>query len=170
MTSPRLCWISLLTLTAAALLGGCSLYSDPAISVTGVSLTERTEEAIALDVSLEMSNGNNVPLELLDFDYAFSVDGNRVFHGRRSAEATLGASGHHTVVIPVVVRYDQVDWKQFPPDRFDYSLSGHVQYVTPGELAELLLDLGVRRPRAGFRNSGRVMLPDVSARPDLTDG
>ncbi len=165
MICPCICRILILTLAATALLGGCSLYSDPSINVTGIALTQRTDEAIALDVSLEMSNSNNVPLELLDFHYAFSVDGRRVFQGRRSAEATLGASGDHTVIIPVVVRYDQVDWQQFPPDQFDYSLSGHVQYITPGELAELLLDLGVRRPRAGFRNSGKVMLPNANAQP-----
>ena len=149
-----------MVLIAASLLGGCSLHSDPTIEVTGVALNERSDEALAFDVTLQMSNRNNVALELLDFDYVFAVDGKRVFHGRRSAEATLGATSDHMVTIPVVVRYDQVDWQQMPPESFEYSLRGHVRYITPGQLAELLDDLGVRRPRAGFANRGRVIVND----------
>jgi hypothetical protein len=43
-----------------------------------------------------------------------------------------------------------------------YRLSGTLQYITPGALAELLFDTGVSQPDVSFVQSGTI---DLTAQP-----
>ena len=77
------------------------------------------------------------------------------FGERRASRVTKPAAGHFAKA--------GVD-----PAEYAYDLSGTLLYVTPGELAEILLDTGLRKPKVRFRRQGVVAVPPPSPAP--TDG
>jgi len=156
--SPRLpLGLVLLAITLAS--AGCSSYRKPTIVVGDALITETSAEAIRLDVGLDLANSNAVPLELIEFKYTAIVDGRRAFTGRRSAQATLAPESSTQVTIPIIIRLDRMEWTRLPPTA-RWSVSGRLLYVQPGEIAEILLDTGVRRPKVSFSGRGEVRLAD----------
>jgi LEA14-like dessication related protein len=141
-----------------ATVSGCAGYEHPSIDITGVRLTETTDEAAALNFALALHNPNNEPLTLLDFEYDLDVDGRRVFEGKRAAETTLAARGSKNVAIPVVIPYETAKWFNGLPPETQYQLKGQLRYLTPGKIFQVLFDLGVRRPTVGFSDAGTVAL------------
>lgn len=150
---------SVLGLLVCAGLTGCSGYRSPTITVTGAEVVQRTDEGVAIRFALDLANPNDEELELRQFNYSLTVNGKKVYSGRRAAEATLRAAGEKRLFLPAVLRYDLLGWDdRSRPSEVGYSLSGSLLYVTPGEIAEILLDTGVRKPRVRFSEAGRVML------------
>lgn len=145
------------------LLGGCSGYQDPAVTSAGVTLTERSSEALTLRLAIDLHNPNNEPLKLLEFDYSVLIDGVDVYEGVRAAETTLAASGHKEVSIPAVVRYDTMKWmnETVIPKSATYQVRGSLRYLTPGGFAQALFDTGLRKPSASFGWSGTAELTVV---------
>lgn len=139
------------------MLTGCSSYTAPTLHVADARLTDRTEHGVALAFVMEATNDNPEPLPLRRAAYSLELDGKRVFHGVRSAEATLRQNGTHRIVLPAGVAASEA-----PAGVVRYRLSGDVQYVTPGAFAEVLFDTGVRRPRTAFVQEGTI---DLSAAP-----
>lgn len=142
---------AILPLVMLTLLAGCSAYDAPRLAVSSVAVADRSDEAVVLDFTLDAANANDVELPLETVEYTVRVDGRVVFEGTRSAEATLRRSGTQQIVLPAAIRLS--------PDvplagEYPYSIQGRVTYVTPGEIAQLLFDAGVRRPKVGFRDSG----------------
>jgi hypothetical protein len=135
------------------LLGGCTSYAPPALSVEGASVTERTPDGTAVAFALSAENSNDVALPLRTVEYTVTLDGREAFTGTRSAEATLRRKGVQRIVLPAVVTGAM---ELGGPTR--YRLSGRVFYVTPGQLAEVLFDAGVRTPSAEFAFEGEVDL------------
>lgn len=151
--------VLLLVLMTACGGGGCAGHRDPALVVSDAALAETSDEALGLRFWLDLQNPNDEPLKLLRFEYDVKVNGRTVYSGARDAQATLAANGTRRLAVPAVVRFDQMDWNAAArPHRADYSISGSVQYVAPGEIAEILFDLGVRKPRAGFKGAGELDL------------
>lgn len=161
-------------------LGGCETLRPPQLTLGEAVVTEKTDEAIAFDVAVDMINPNPQELELQEFRYTVAVDGRQVFQGRRSAEASLPAEGGKRVRIPGVVRYDQMNWSAPPgagaedgvssggsgaslPEQANYRVHGTLTYIVPGALAEILFDTGVRRPRVGFSGEGVVALKEPAS-------
>jgi hypothetical protein len=156
----------LFTLPAWIGLAGCMGYRPPSIAVGEAVLVEETAEALRLDVALDLANPNEEPLELLQFEYVFSIGGSSVFRAKQSAEATLSASGSKRLLLPAVVPLDRAPWPAGArPAEADWSIRGSLLYVTPGALAEALLDTGVRKPRARFGGTGRVPLAGAAPAP-----
>lgn len=140
-------------LAVGATLTGCSSYDAPTLSVSSVVLADRSDEAVVLDVTLDAQNTNEVELPLETVEYTVLVDGRVVFEGTRSAEATLRREGAQQIVLPVAIRLDpDVELRGSYP----YRIRGELTYVTPGEIAQLLFDAGVRRPTVGFSDRGTV--------------
>lgn len=132
---------------------GCSSYDAPTLTVSSVVLADRSDEAVVLDVTLDAGNSNAVELPLETVEYTVLVDGRVVFEGTRSAEATLRREGTQQIVLPVAIRLS--------PDvplsgEYPYRIRGKLTYVTPGEIAQLLFDAGVRRPKVAFSQRGTV--------------
>jgi hypothetical protein len=145
---------------------GCATYRDPVITVREVSLVDASQEACALRFAIDLENPNDEPLELRRFDYALVLDGKPVFTGRRSAETTLAARGRGTLALPAVVPFERAGWVDgHPPRAAAYTISGRLQYLTPGKIAEALLDLGVRRPSAAFSGKGELLAPPEPPEP-----
>ena len=144
---------------SALLLCGCSGYRAPTIQLTSVTMTEESEEATALTFKLELQNPNPEPIELREFHYRLSMNGREVYVGRRAASTTLHSHALQTIELPAVVRYEKLGWTQRDrPQSLSYALKGTLLYETPGELAEILLDIGVRRPKVTFAKVGRLDL------------
>ncbi len=144
-----------LALLVTVLLAGCSAYRTPQIEVLGAALAERSDEAEVWRIELSLTNPNSEPFELREFDYRFSVDGQSVYLGRRAAEATLSARSEKRLQIPAVVRFDRCAAAgEGSLTGRSWQIDGSLLYVTPGEIAEMLLDTGARKPRVGFSGSG----------------
>ena len=133
---------------------GCSIRRPPLIAVVGVTVAESTAEATALRFHLELVNPNPDPVRLREFRYALLVDGTPVYRGRRAAEATLSAGGTRQLAIPAVLASTAIG----KPVELRYTLTGSLEYLSPGELAEILFDTGVQRTRVSFQESGLVIL------------
>jgi LEA14-like dessication related protein len=152
-------------LLSAVIGGGCSIYRDPALNVGQPAVHETTEQALTLRFPIDLQNPNEEPLKLLQLEYDVRVDGRTVYSGIRDAQATVASHGTRQVEIPAVVRYDDLNWTAANvPAQARYSISGKLQYVTPGEIAQILFDTGVRKPRAGFRAQGDVDLTSAERR------
>ncbi len=138
------------------LLLGCSRFAAPRIEVVDASVEAQTDIAVQIGLVVEITNPNDEPIKLLACDYDLFVEGQRVYGGRRASEETLNQRSRRRLVFPAVVRYEQLHWPQTAPPSFAYRVSGTLHYSTPGELAETLLDTGLRRPKQGFSGKGTV--------------
>lgn len=142
----------------AALLGGCTFYSEPTFELVAAQEIERTPEATVLRFTLLATNGNEEALPLRRTKYTLRLDGREVFRGQRSAFATIPAYGTQPVVLPAVIRAEDFDLSRLDSGELRFGLSGSVEYQTPGQFAEVLFDTGVRRPKASIGIRGMLDL------------
>ncbi len=149
----------IILLLALSAIPACTVYRDPVVSVVDVAVTETGEGLVGLGFTLVLENPNPQPLALHEFSYTLAIDGAPAYRGRWAASATLGANGTRRLTIPAIVRYDQLGWTaSSAPSQATYDLVGHVLYLAPGDIAEILFDTGVRRPKAAFAAHGVVNL------------
>ena len=142
---------------ALLLATGCAGYRPPSIQLVGVRLVEQSDEAATFQFDLELKNPNDEPIELREFRYTLRLNDRDVFVGRRAATTTLQPGTVNQDSLPTVIRYETMGWtSRALPETVEYQLSGTLLYVTPGELAEILLDTGVRKPTVRFSRSGRL--------------
>ncbi len=132
----------------------------PAISVAEITVTESTDEALALGCTLELTNPNSVPLNLYELTYVLAVDSKPVYEGRRAAVATLSAAGTRLLTIPAIIPNHRMGWDASSrPQQVRFTLTGTLVYNKPGDIARLLFGAGVRRPKAHFAHRGQLQLP-----------
>jgi hypothetical protein len=148
----RLAVISLLSLAALGL-PACSRYAAPSLDIVGTRLADERPGAIVLVIDFDAQNTNEIELPLREIDYTVSLDGREVFRGVRSPEATLRRLGSQSFSIPAVLVFDPAD-RPVGPRR--YIVEGELKYTTPGEIAQILFDTGVRRPTIAFRDDGVI--------------
>jgi hypothetical protein len=147
----------------ASAMVGCSKFAAPTLKVVDARIAEQTPEGISVDFILEGSNSNNeeIPLQLVR--YSLTIDGERVFKGERMAEATLRRFGSQQFVLPVASTWENLPGagtaptSDGPPRERRYRLSGTLQYIAPGALAEVFFDTGVRRPTVRFAAEGELI-------------
>jgi hypothetical protein len=150
----------LLLVSAVAYLG-CATYRKPSVVVVDASPGTATDEAMTFDIHLDVANPNMASLRLMDFRYEIAIDGQPVFRGRRAAEATLASLDQRQLTIPAAVPFEAVGWnRNAPPHSARYSVTGSLQYIKPGQLAQILRDMGWPSPRASFTGSGEVRTRD----------
>ncbi len=138
------------------MMGGCSSTIAPKLRVTGAQVTERSDEAVVVSFTMELTNPNTQPLPLRDFNYSLSVDGKSVFHAIRSAELTLPQGTRSTLILPAVVSLAQ--WNGGSGALHTLRVSGQLSYSAPGALAEVLLDMHFPPPSTSFSGSAEVDL------------
>lgn len=153
----------LLVLTASAGLAGCTSYAPPSLTVAEAAIVEESPSGLVIDFAIDATNANAVELPLREVRYSLRLDGEEVFRGVRSPEATLRRLGTQRFTIPVAVRLDEANR---PPGVVRYTLEGQLLYLTPGQLAEVLFDIRVRRPTVSFRQEGTVDLGERRAEVD----
>lgn len=149
------CLLMLLIAFLPLLMGGCSSVAKPTVAVESAALGATSDEAQVLDFALRLDNENREPLELDEFYYTLVINGETVYRGRRSAQATLSARGGKSISIPAVVPAEAL---AAGGGSVSYALSGRVWYRSPGELADILFDAGLYRPNVSFGTEGRLDL------------
>ena len=147
-----------------ALLTGCYSYSAPVLSVIKAEATEQTSDGCALLFTLDAWNKNEDPLPLRTVEYRVDLNGQEVFTGTRSAEATLRRLGSQQLHLPAVMPLNDRT-RGLAQGVAKYRLSGSIYYVTPGRLAEFLFDAGLRTPSASFTFDGEVDLAAAQVTP-----
>jgi hypothetical protein len=146
-------------LVVLALLSGCSGFRAPSVGVNDVSLTEATEEALALSFVMDLANPNTASVPLHEFRYTLAIDGREVYAGRRAGGVTLSAVESRQVSLPAIVPFEKVGWTPGTlPASVEYTFTGKLQYNAPNRLAEVLFDTGTRRPKVPFTGSGTLAL------------
>ncbi len=132
---------------------GCSVRRPPLIFLAEVTVAESTAKATAFQFHLDLVNPNPDPLRLREFRYVLLIEGAPIYRGRRAAEATLSGGGTRRLAIPVVVTGNRIG---DDPVGLGYTLTGSLEYLSPGEFAEILFDTGVQRTLVHFQESGRL--------------
>ncbi len=165
-TPPR--WFALAALALFCTLGGCSLqYRAPTLRVVDAEVTERTDAGVVIAFTVEGENPNSFELPLVHVNYALSLDGKRVFVGERLAEATLPSNGVQRVHLPAAIPTDRWSPAKATAET-PYRLTATMVYLTPGTLAEILFDVGVRKPSVSLAASGALHVGDVFSAPVIT--
>lgn len=144
-------------MTAAGVLGGCSLTPAPKLDVVAVQPAARSADGLGLVFTLAAENPGEEPLPLRTVEYRLELDGRTVFEGTRSPEATIRRQGTQTITLPAVVRIADHPELQ-SGGAVPYRLSGILRYTAPGQIAEVLFDAGVSVPSVEFSDSGMVEL------------
>ncbi len=154
----------LVAVALAMSLGGCRNLQTPSIAVASIHATGQDNQGVALAFQLRLTNPNDEPLELYRFQYRLTVNGVASFDGQWAALAALPPNDERSVTIPAVVLYERLGWSlDQVPTEASYQLSGYVLYNDPGSIAEILFDIGVRRPKARFTSSGVIELGSAGA-------
>ena len=151
MIGPKLC-AAWLCIVLTGLMTGCSFQPPPDVSVRAARLIDDGGSAARCEIDLALSNPGAEPLELLTFEYDVMINGTNAYRGRRSAEATLSGAGERIITLPAVVDRSLLTGGDI--GRVRWAIRGSLLYVTPGRIAELLLDSGVRKPTVGFSGDG----------------
>lgn len=158
---------ALVPFLVAFLLAGCSSYTAPTLRVTEAIVAERTSQGTVLGFTLDAENSNAVEMPLREVRYTLDLDGQRVFEGFRSPEATIRRFAVQHITLPAVVSAEGAARLGLRPDAsggpIRYRLAGTLTYLTPGEIEEILFDNEIRRPTVSFEDSGEIRLGAVPA-------
>jgi hypothetical protein len=150
----RLLPLALLVLISVC--SGCGTYAPPSLTVADATLAAESPEGYVLDFAIDAQNVNSVELPLKEVRYTVLLDGHPVFSGLRSPEASLRRLGTQRFHVPAAVPIDAEHPRPHGVQR--YTLEGRLLYITPGQLAEVLFDIKIRRPTVTFRGEGTVDL------------
>lgn len=160
----------------AASMGACQSYAPPRLAIRDVTVAEQSPQATVLTFHVRGENPNDIDLKLRDVVYRFEPSGGGEggdasgvvpFEALRSAEATLPRNGAREFRIPVVLSSAGTPDGGAPggggvPTEVRYRLTGTVEYLLPGSIAEVLFDTGLRRPTAAFSEEGRLDLSKIA--------
>ena len=136
---------------------GCGIR-QPITQFKGATVTQSTPEAVAFDVTFEISNTNSVPLQLLMYTYQVSAGGSDVYLGFASAEKTVPRSSSIMSTIPVVVPRSALLGR----DSFTWQLRGSIGYIPPKAMSESLHDAGIWKPSTPVRAHGLMQVPEIT--------
>lgn len=146
-------------LVGVLLLGGCSQRETPGAVVTAASIQDRTSGAAVVEFAIETTNPNDIELPMRDVVYTLSIDGERVFSGRRDAQATMPRGGTQRISIPAVVPMDGGSGGGgVAPGVYRYRLTGQIYYSLPSQLADVLFDAKLSRPSVPIVDEGEIDL------------
>jgi hypothetical protein len=137
-------------IAALALLAACS--TPPGIRVTGVDVVEVGESTSEVAVRLEIQNPTAEPIRLDTWDYSLSVKGRQVYAGTWVAAITVPAESRILTAIPAVVPN-----ASNPGPDAAWRVNGWIRYLEPTRFSQMLYDLGLNRPSAGFGGDGPTM-------------
>ena len=144
---------------ASCLCAGCASYRKPVVVVSDASAGEAGSEALRLNFTIDLDNPNRESLRLSEFDYEVTIDGKPVYKGTRSAEATLASADHRQMIVPAIVRYDDMGWSQDQlPQTVRFAINGKLSYITPDELSRTFREMGFPPPSANFKREADVTL------------
>jgi len=148
-------WNLMLFLTAllalATALTGCATAAEPGMRLTGMTVSFDEPDGAVLWFELTIINDDIVDLPLAEARYTVFVDGEAVFHGVRSAEATAPARGVAVIRLPA----SAPNGAGVEPGA-EVTIKGRLTYLTPSRLSEVLFDADVFRPEKAFTASATI--------------
>lgn len=139
-----------LALALPALLAACT--TPPVIRVTGVDVVERGKDSSEVAVRLEVQNPSGLPIRIDTWQYGFDARGRRVYSGEWVAAITVPPESRVLTAIPAVVPNTDT-----PGPDAAWRVEGSIRYLEPSRFSQMLYDLGLNRPSAGFSGSGATM-------------
>ncbi len=139
---------TLLSVTVALCLAGCAGLSKPHVEVASITRGEQTDQGCVVNVTLKMSNPNDVELPVYRVDYQVTA-GERQFAFKARPPVAMPVKGEQEVVLPAA--FSESDLAGQPVE-----VSGRVYYKPPGEWREALRDLKIPWPHVSF--SSNIML------------
>ena len=142
-------------ISALPLLTGCATATPPSVSMSGMSVSFDEPDGSVMWFELTIENTDTVDLPLAEARYSVMVDGETVFRGVRSAEATAPAMGNATVRLPA----SAPDGSGIEPGA-KVTIQGRLTYLTPSRLSEVLFDADIFRPEKGFSASATIPVID----------
>lgn len=148
---------------------GCSGFSGPDMKVSGVVVSNATDEGLELEIYLGLTNNNDTGMELRLYEYSVWVDGTRAYQGVWAAEQTIPAASERSAMVPAVLLDKQLGWsKEARPQQVRMRIMGDVLYIAPGQLAETLLEWGLYQPHQTFGVEDSVELIIEKKMPEKT--
>jgi len=138
-----------------AAIAGCTTATAPSVSMSGMSVAFDEPEGSVMWFELTVVNTNAVDLPLAEARYSVVVDGETVFRGVRSAEATAPAKGEATIRLPA----SAPNSSGVGPGS-TVTIQGRLTYLTPSRLAEVLFDADIFRPEKSFTASATIPVID----------
>jgi len=145
--------LSLLLPLLAAQLGGCNAgFKPPRFRAVGVTADEISPEGVVLRFEVEAENPNKDPMPLKRAKYTLTLDGERVFTGERSPEATVRKFGTQRFDLLAVIPFEG----GAPVGETRYEIRGFVTYQSPGQLNEVMFDSQLKVPKAGLAIGGVI--------------
>jgi hypothetical protein len=141
----------ILAVLAAAAIGGCA--SGPTVKALKAERVAWTDEAAEVRVTLELTNPNDAPVELTEWEYTATVNGRAVYQGLWMAAITLPVGVPMTTELPVVISAADMAGLESAT----WSVGGSVGYRATRQLDRLLYQLGINRLSAGFQVNGQAV-------------
>lgn len=130
---------------------GCGTRA-PLTQCMGSTNFQATPTAIAMDVEFEICNTNDIPLQLMIYNYSVTLNGQTVYKGKTSAQQTVPQWSTTRSYIPVVIRKDEIA----NAETLSWQLSGTLGYVPPSAFAEALLTSGLWETTTRITASGSI--------------
>jgi len=135
---------------------GCATAQAPSVALREMTVSFDEPDGAVLWFELTIVNRDTVDLPLAEARYTVSVDGEQVFEGVRSAEATAPARGEAVIRLPA----SAPDGAGVQPGA-RVTIRGRLTYLTPSRLSEELFDADVFRPEKTFTATATI--------PELND-
>ncbi|MBC8523369.1 hypothetical protein H8D29_05525 [PVC group bacterium] len=135
-------------------LSGCGVRA-PIAQYHASQLTASTPDAISLVVEFNISNTNDEPIHLLQYKYLVTVNNSTVYHGLAQSQRTLPRWSTVAATIPVVIPREYL----LATNDLSWRLSGSLEYVSSGALAETLLDSRLWKPSTSIGASDSFVIP-----------
>ena len=136
---------------------GCGASRPPIAQYSSSAMNESYPSAVSFDVSFDLSNNNDEPLKLVQYTYTVSVAGNNVYQGFAEAQQTLPRGSTTTTSIPIVVPRAFIAGR----DTVAWHLSGKLDYLSHGALAETLFDSKIWKPSIPITAADSFDVPAV---------
>ena len=151
--------VVLVMLLGATFFYGCSGFRGPDMKVSGVVVSQATDEGLELEIYLDLANTNDTGMELRLYEYSVWADGTRAYRGVWAAEQTIPAATERSAMVPAVLLDEQLGWsKEARPKQIRMKITGTVLYIAPGQLAKTLLQWGLYQPHQAFGAEDSVEL------------
>ncbi|MFO0830709.1 MAG: LEA type 2 family protein [Phycisphaerales bacterium] len=141
----------LVLVLGVGLLPGCTLSSPPRLQVSGARAGPASGNRGVVLIDVVATNPNREGLPLKSVVYTVDLGGERVFEGRRDAQASVRGYGVQKITLPVPVSSSYVAGGQ---TRF--RVAGEITYVAPETLAQTLYDNDLRKSSTAFSGEGVV--------------
>ncbi|MBI1370235.1 MAG: hypothetical protein GC162_16495 [Planctomycetes bacterium] len=147
----------LIAVLAAMTLTGCGPIKmprmpvpvqDPTTDIASVNLVDASEKAGKYDITITLVNPNNFELPMTFATYSLTV-GERTYEGSAIPNTTLPALSQIQFTVPAVLEGPAAAGQNFTAE-------GTITLNPPGQIRQLIYELGIPMPTAHFDGQGTV--------------